>query len=121
MLACARLGAIHSVVFGGFAAKELSSRIDNCKPKLIITASCGFEFNKVVKYIPIVDEAVKLCKTIENAETSIKRIVIQRKGHEESNIDNSIYFDYDELINSELEIPKCVSLEASHPLYILCK
>lgn len=61
MLACARIGVIHSVVFGGFAAKELSNRIDDCKPKLIITASCGLEPGKVIHYRPIVDEALKLC------------------------------------------------------------
>ena len=58
MLACARIGAIHSVVFGGFAAKELANRIEDSKPKLIITASCGIEPNKVIKYCPIVEEAL---------------------------------------------------------------
>ena len=55
MLACARIGAIHSVVFGGFAAKELANRIDDCDPKLIITCSAGLEPNKILKYSPIVD------------------------------------------------------------------
>jgi len=55
MLACARIGAIHSVVFGGFAAKELANRIDDCNPKLIITASCGIEPSKYIKYVPIVE------------------------------------------------------------------
>lgn len=76
MLACARIGAIHSVVFGGFAAKELSNRIDDCKPKLIITASCGLEPGKVIKYRPIVDEALKLCQVVENAEKTIKKILV---------------------------------------------
>ena len=58
MLACARIGAIHSVVFGGFAAKELANRIDDCKPKLIITCSAGLEPGKVIKYAPIVDHAL---------------------------------------------------------------
>ena len=61
MLACARIGAIHSVVFGGFAAKELANRIDDCKPKLIITCSFGIEPNKVIAYLPIVEEALSLC------------------------------------------------------------
>lgn len=61
MLACARLGAIHSVVFGGFAAKELANRLDDCLPKLIITCSAGIEPNKIIKYPPIVDEALSLC------------------------------------------------------------
>lgn len=67
MLACARIGAVHSVVFGGFAAKELANRIDDCKPKVIITASCGIEPGKVIKYRPIVDEALSLAHTVENA------------------------------------------------------
>lgn len=67
MLACARIGAIHSVVFGGFAAPELANRIDDCKPKVIITASCGLEPGKVIHYRPIVDEALSLCKIVENA------------------------------------------------------
>jgi propionyl-CoA synthetase len=121
MLACARLGAIHSVVFGGFAAKELANRIDNCKPKLIITASCGFEANKVVKYVPIVKEALRLCKAIDNAESTIKRIVVQRKGYEDKQLDTSLYYSYDELLTSNERIPECVPLEAAHPLYILCK
>jgi propionyl-CoA synthetase len=68
MLACARIGAIHSVVFGGFAAKELANRIDDCRPKVIITASCGLEPGKVIKYRPIVDEALDLAHTIPNAK-----------------------------------------------------
>ena len=60
MLAVARLGAVHSVVFGGFASKELAVRIDDCKPKLIISASCGFEPNRVVKYKPLLNEALNI-------------------------------------------------------------
>ena len=67
MLACARLGATHVTVFGGFAASELSNRIDNCKPKLIMTASCGIEPSRIIEYIPIVDEALEMCTKIENA------------------------------------------------------
>jgi propionyl-CoA synthetase len=55
MLACARIGAIHSVVFGGFAAKELGNRIDDCHPKLLIVSSCGIEPGKHIKYVPIVE------------------------------------------------------------------
>jgi propionyl-CoA synthetase len=81
MLACARLGAIHSVVFGGFAAKELANRIEDCKPKVIITASCGLEPGKVVKYRPIVDEALELANhgSVPNAKKEIKRVIVQRK------------------------------------------
>ena len=79
MLACARIGAIHSVVFGGFAPKELANRIDDCNPKLIITASCGLEPGKVIKYRPNVDEALGLAHKVDNALKTIKRIIIQRK------------------------------------------
>jgi propionyl-CoA synthetase len=80
MLACARIGAIHSVVFGGFAAKELANRIEDCRPKIIITASCGLEPGKVIKYRPIVDEALHLAEaTVPEAKKLIKRIIVQRK------------------------------------------
>ena len=75
MLACARIGAIHSVVFGGFAANELANRIDDSTPKLIITASCGIEPGKVIKYVPIVDEATSKCI---KATESIPRLIVQR-------------------------------------------
>src|SRR3981189_3459298 len=60
MLACARIGAVHSVVFGGFAAKELATRIEDAKPKLIFSASCGIEPGRLVQYKPLLDEAIKL-------------------------------------------------------------
>ena len=60
MLACARLGAVHSVVFGGFAANELATRIDDAKPKVILSASCGLEPGRIVKYKPLLDEAIRL-------------------------------------------------------------
>ncbi|MET0045331.1 MAG: AMP-binding protein, partial [Candidatus Thiodiazotropha sp. 6PLUC3] len=60
MLACARIGAIHSVVFGGFAAKELATRIDDSKPKMVLSASCGIEPSRVVAYKPLLDEAIEL-------------------------------------------------------------
>ncbi len=73
MLACARIGAIHSVVFGGFAAKELATRIEDCGPKLVLAASCGIEGQKVVPYKPLLDEAIEISKH------KVKRtIVLQR-------------------------------------------
>src|SRR5207249_1722333 len=60
MLACARIGAVHSVVFGGFAAKELATRIDDAAPKLILSASCGVEPGRLVQYKPLLDEAISL-------------------------------------------------------------
>lgn len=80
MLACARIGAIHSVVFGGFAPKELANRIDDCQPKVIVTASCGLEPNKVVPYRPNIDEALSYTTKIKDPLKSIKRIIVQRKG-----------------------------------------
>ena len=62
MLACGRIGAIHSVVFGGFASNELASRIDDSKAKILITASCGYEPGRIVEYKPLVDGALKLAK-----------------------------------------------------------
>lgn len=122
MLACARIGAIHSVVFGGFAALELANRIDDCQPKVIVTASCGLEPGKIIHYKPIVDEAVTLCKKVDNAEKTLKRIIVQRKDKfEEKNLEKDIYFDYDDLMADEEEICECVPVESTHPLYILCK
>src|SRR5882762_7088933 len=62
MYACARIGAIHGVVFGGFAAKELATRIDDAKPKLILSASCGIEAARVVPYKPLLDAAIELSR-----------------------------------------------------------
>ena len=62
MLACARIGAVHSVVFGGFAANELANRIDDSKAKLILTSSCGIEPGRIVEYQPLINEAVKIAK-----------------------------------------------------------
>src|SRR6187397_3320515 len=73
MLACARIGAVHSVVFGGFAAKELATRIDDAKPKLIFSASCGIEPGRVVQYKPLLDQAIGLA----NAKPSAC-IILQR-------------------------------------------
>ena len=75
MLACARIGATHSVVFGGFAAKELANRIDDCSPKLIITASCGIEPGKHLPYPPIIEEALGFCVKVEDGKRSIPRLI----------------------------------------------
>jgi hypothetical protein len=79
MLACARIGAVHSVVFGGFAAKELATRIDDCKPKLILSASCGIEPGRVVHYKPLLDQAIELAKAKPQA-----CIILQRPQQEAS-------------------------------------
>src|ERR1700675_4135193 len=76
MLACARIGAVHSVVFGGFAAKELASRIEDAKPKLILSASCGLEPGPIVQYTPLLDEAIKHSSVNPQA-----CIILQRPQH----------------------------------------
>ena len=63
MLACARIGAIHSVVFGGFAAHELALRIDDAKPKVLVSASCGIEVKRVIEYKPLIDVALEMAST----------------------------------------------------------
>ncbi len=98
MLACARIGAIHSVVFGGFAAKELANRIDDCLPKLIITCSAGLEPKKVIKYVPIVDESLTHCVKMEDA-AKLPRLIYQRPEKDGANADPSVadreeYHDY---------------------------
>lgn len=89
---------------------------------MIITASCGLEPGKVIKYRPIVDEALTLCKKVENADEAVRRIIVQRKDkHEETGLDKQKYYDYDELMTDEQELSECVPVESTHPLYILCK
>src|SRR5216117_2186756 len=73
MLACARLGAVHSVVFGGFAPNELAKRIDDAKPKVILSASCGIEVNRVVSYKPLLDQAIEIA-----AHTPERCVILQR-------------------------------------------
>lgn len=94
MLACTRIGAIHSVVFGGFASKELASRIDDCKPKLIISASSGVEAGgRIVEYKPLLNEALKMC------EHEVEKCVIyQRKNVISVDLDRRDV-DYEELMN----------------------
>src|SRR5438309_934914 len=82
MLACARLGAIHSVVFGGFAAHELATRIDDAQPKVILSASCGIEADRVVAYKPLLDEAIETAKM-----KPIACIILQRPQEKASMID----------------------------------
>ena len=112
MLACGRIGAIHSVVFGGFASNELASRIDDSKAKLLVTASCGFEPGRTVEYKPLVDEALKLA----NPKPS-KTILFQRQGHEvKLNVPNEISWD-EALANAE-EVD-CVEMSSNDFAYIL--
>jgi len=112
MLACARIGVIHSVVFGGFAPHELAIRIDDCKPKIVITASSGIEIDRLIAYKPLVDEAIELA-----AHKPKKVIILNRKLG--ARIPFKKYdVDYEALVYGSEEVP-CVPVEATHPLYIL--
>ena len=112
MLACARIGAVHSVVFGGFAANELATRINDAKPKVIVTASCGIEVKKVIEYKPLLDEAIELSDAKPDA-----CIIFQRPQATAGMIDGR---DFDWAEEMAAAIPKdCVPVKATDPLYIL--
>ena len=116
MLACARIGAIHSVVFGGFAAPELAIRIDDAKPKLVLSASCGLEPGRVVKYKPLLDEAISLA-----AHKPAACIILQRPQAEASMIAGRDH-DWARLRDEAGQRAKtcdCAPLAATDPLYIL--
>ena len=112
MLACARIGAIHSVVFGGFASNELASRIDDSKAKILLTASCGFEPGKTVEYKPLVDEALKLAS--HNIE---KLILFQRSGHEVS-LNAPKEISWEESLSNAKDVD-CVEMNSNEFAYIL--
>ncbi|MGC6485177.1 MAG: propionyl-CoA synthetase [Candidatus Puniceispirillales bacterium] len=112
MLATARLGAIHSVVFGGFAASELAKRIDDCNPKMIVTASCGIEPNRIVEYKPMLDEAIEISS--HKPETCI---LLQRPQAEASMVEGR---DLDWHAAHEGVAPAdCVPVRSEDPCYIL--
>jgi len=116
MFACARIGAIHSVVFGGFAPKELATRIDDAKPKLILTASCGIEPGRIVAYKPLLDEAIKLAKSKPDGV-----ILLQRPQLEAQMISGRDH-DWAALRAAAIRDKKtadCVPCLATDPLYIL--
>jgi len=112
MLACARIGAIHSVVFGGFASNELAVRIDDAKPKAIIAASCGLEPNRIVEYKPLIDSAIEL------ANYKPKTLIIFQRPQCKAKLVNGRDYDW-EHIQNKVEKAPCVSVEGSHPAYIL--
>lgn len=112
MLACARLGAVHSVVFGGFAAHELAVRINDAKPKLLLTASCGIEFTKVIDYMAIVKEA------LVEAEHRLKGVIVYQREQLEATLQEGRDFDWLELCKTATPA-SYVPLEANDPLYIL--
>ena len=112
MLACARIGAIHSVVFGGFAAIELAARIDDATPKLIMTASCGIEVNRVIPYKPLLDEALEL------ASHKPQTTLLLQRPQCEATMRSGRDIDWDGAIGAASPVD-CVALEATDPLYIL--
>ena len=112
MLACARLGAVHSVVFGGFAPNELAGRIDDAKPKVLLTASCGIEFSRVIEYKPLVDQALEI------AEFTPENIIVLQRQQAQAKMKSGQDHDWNELVkNAEPAEP--VVLDATDPLYIL--
>ena len=116
MLACARIGAVHSVVFGGFAAKELAKRIDDAKPKLLLSASCGIEPGRIVKYKPLLDEAVAM------AEFKPSACVILQRPQQEASLIAGRDHDWASLRSAAMAARKsadCVPVLATDPLYIL--
>ena len=112
MLACARIGAVHSVVFGGFAAHELASRIDDAKPKVIVAASCGIEPSGLVPYKPLLDAAIAM------AESKPERCILLQRAMLEGELDPERDLDWGEAI-SRAEPAPCLPVEATDPLYIL--
>ncbi len=112
MLACARIGAIHSVVFGGFAARELATRIDDAKPKLIVSASCGLEVNRVIPYKPLLDQALAI------ATFPATHCIIKQRPQLQAEMQEGRDLDWDEQMASATPAD-CVPVEATDPLYIL--
>jgi len=113
MLACARIGVIHNVVFGGFAPNELVVRIDDCKPKALITATAGIEIARRIPYLPLVEKAIELAQDkVENI------IVYNRKLAENQHEMFDGLIDYENLVQKS-EPADCISVESTHPLYLL--
>ena len=112
MLACARIGAIHSVVFGGFAARELATRIDDAKPRVIVSASCGIEVNRIIPYKPLLDEAV------ETSSSRPERCIIVQRTVEKCGLITGRDVEWEEAMDGAT--PRdCLPLAATDPLYIL--
>ncbi|NHM05230.1 acetate--CoA ligase [Flavobacterium celericrescens] len=112
MLACARIGVTHSVVFGGFAPHELAIRIDDCEPKAIITASSGIEIDRLIAYKPLVDEAIELANHKPEKVVVFNRKLGARVPFKKYDV------DYDALVYGSEEA-NCIPVNSTHPLYIL--
>ncbi|WP_157216783.1 AMP-binding protein [Flavisphingomonas formosensis] len=112
MLACARLGAIHSVVFGGFAPPELAKRIDDARPRLLLTASCGIEGSRQIAYKPLVDQALAL------AAHAVEHVVVMQRPMLAAELTAPRDLDWSKLL-ADSEPVSCVPVAAEDPLYIL--
>ena len=112
MLACARIGAVHSVVFGGFSPIELAARIDDAKPRLVVSASCGIEVERVIPYKPLLDEA------IERASAKPERCIILQRPQSEASLAAGRDLDWSDLMVDARPVD-CVPVAATDPLYIL--
>jgi propionyl-CoA synthetase len=112
MLAAARLGAVHSVVFGGFAAHELAARMDDARPKLVVSASCGIEGQRVVPYKPLLDDAISLA-----SHKPARTIILQRPQHPATLIAGRD-LDWEEAVAGAPSVD-CERILATDPLYIL--
>ncbi len=112
MLACARIGAIHSVVFGGFAAPELAKRIDDAKPKLIISVSYGIEVNKTIEYKPLLDKAIELSKS------KPENVIIYQRPNIKAEMTPGRDVDWLDAVNG-IDPVGCTQMQATDPLYIL--
>lgn len=112
VLACARIGAIHTVVFGGFAARELAVRINDCSPKVIVSASCGIEPGRVVEYQPLVSEAIQL------ASSPVGTCIVFQRAQAQWPLQDGRDKDWDTAMKSASSA-ECVPLKSTDPLYIL--
>ena len=112
MHACARIGAVHSVVFGGFAANELATRIDDARPRLVVSASCGIEVNRVIPYKPLLEEAIAI------ASHKPETCVIVQRDRLEAPMTAGRDVDWHEAM-AKAEPVDCVPVAATDPLYIL--
>jgi len=112
MLACARLGAVHSVVFGGFAAHELAIRIDDAQPRVVVSASCGIEVSRVVEYKPLLDKALDL------ADHSPEHVVLLQRPQATASLREGRDIDWHDLV-AKAEPAECRPVAATDPLYVL--
>ncbi len=112
MLACARIGAIHSVVFGGFAPHELAVRIDDAQPKALVTASCGIEVNRVIEYKPLVDKALELAKTPPQS------VILLQRPQATASMQAGRDYDWQEQVAQAQPVDP-VPVDATDPLYVL--